>query len=135
MFFVGVNVLLVRSDKLLLGKRKRVFGAGTWALPGGHLEFGESMAAAAARELNEETGVVASQLEFVGLANTPKGEWHHIQIGFLVTQCSGEPILREPDLCYEWRWFGLDNLPRDIFPNHAGLINGFKNGFDFTDSA
>jgi len=38
-FHIGINVFVVRDKKLLLGKRKNVYGAGTWGLPGGHLEI------------------------------------------------------------------------------------------------
>lgn len=133
-FYVGVTVLVVRKDHLLLGKRRYAFGRGTWALPGGHLEHGESMRAAGQRELLEETGLTVSGLEFVGLANTPEGLAHHIQIGFLAKDVRGEPELKEPAQCFEWRWFELNKLPAALFPNHAGLINVYKGKSYFLDS-
>lgn len=55
---VGVGALLVcPAGRVLVGVRRGVAGAGTLALPGGHLEPGESLAAAAARETEEETGI------------------------------------------------------------------------------
>jgi len=127
-FYVGANVLAVRDGKLLLGKRRNVFGDGTWALPGGHLESGESMVAAAARELEEETGLTADSYEFVSLVNNPRKERgkHYIQLGFRAEGIKGEPELREPDRCYEWKWFDLDNLPQPIFSGHDKLIKLLK---------
>ena len=134
-FYVGVNVFVVRDNKLLLGKRKHVFGDGTWALPGGHLENKESMKAAGIRELDEETGMSATDLEFVGLVNTPRGSrGHYLQIGFLAKDATGEPELREPDRCNEWQWFKLNNLPEEIFDGHDRLIQAFLNKSYFTDS-
>ena len=63
-FHVGINIFIVRNKQLLLGKRKNVYGAGTWGLPGGHLEVGEAMKGAAARELMEETGLSAKEFKF-----------------------------------------------------------------------
>lgn len=133
-FYVGVTVLIVRNEQLLLGQRKNVFGHGTWALPGGHLENGESMKAAGKRELQEETGLIASDLEFVGLANTPEGTAHHIQVGFLAKNVVGEPEVKEPEQCFAWQWFDLNHLPDPLFPNHAGLIQVYKEKSYFLDS-
>jgi len=134
-FYVGVNVFVVVDNKLLLGKRKHVFGDGTWALPGGHLENKESMRAAGIRELDEETGMTATDLEFVGLVNTPRGSrGHYLQVGFLAKDATGEPNLREPDRCYEWQWFELDKLPDEIFDGHDRLIQTFLDKSYFTDS-
>ena len=60
---VGVGVLVVRDGLVLLGRRLGAHGAGTWAAPGGRLEFGEQIEACAQRELAEETGLVARQIE------------------------------------------------------------------------
>lgn len=134
-FYVGVNVFVIKGDKLLLGKRKHIFGDGTWALPGGHLENKESMKSAGIRELNEETGMSATELKFVGLVNTPRGSrGHYLQIGFVAEHTTGEPVLREPDRCYEWQWFELDKLPEEIFDGHDRLIKIFLDKSYFSDS-
>jgi 8-oxo-dGTP diphosphatase len=39
---VGIGVIVYRKGKILIGKRLSHHGAGTWEIPGGHLEFGES---------------------------------------------------------------------------------------------
>ena len=54
---VGVGVFVLRDGLVLLGLRRGAHGAGTWALPGGHLEFGEAVEHCAAREVHEETGL------------------------------------------------------------------------------
>ncbi len=135
-FRVGVNVFVVRDGKLLLGKRKNTFGAGFWGLPGGHLEWHEDMAAAAARELLEETGLSALEFQFVNLINNCRrpDDDHLIHVGFLAKGVKGEPKVLEPDKCEEWRWFDLKKLPGDLFFGHAPQTQAFIDNKIFVDA-
>lgn len=55
-------VLVTHDNHLLMGKRR---DSGKWALPGGHMEGGESAEQTAMRELYEETGILASHVAFL----------------------------------------------------------------------
>jgi ADP-ribose pyrophosphatase YjhB (NUDIX family) len=55
---LGVSTLVRRDAAVLLIRRNRQPYQGWWALPGGHVEFGERLADAAIREVREETGIV-----------------------------------------------------------------------------
>lgn len=133
-FHVGINVFVVKDRQLLLGKRRNVYGAGTWGLPGGHLEVGEAMEEAAGRELKEETGLQAETLKFANLVNDKDKDQHYLQIGFVAEDFQGEPTVEEPDRCEEWRWFEIDNLPQEIFPAHKKQIELFFKKLPFSDS-
>ncbi|MBD8905876.1 NUDIX domain-containing protein [Methylorubrum zatmanii] len=65
---IGVSVAVIRDGRVLLAARANEPMRGVWTLPGGLVEAGESLAAAALRELREEVGSVA---EVVGPSLTP----------------------------------------------------------------
>lgn len=122
---IGVNNIVVRDGSLLLGKRKNCFGAGDWGLVGGHLEFGESFTEGAARELKEETGLIAQESTFSNIVSQSRREgMHYIQIG-IITTAEGEPENKEPERCEELRWFPLSALPENIFAPHKAQVQLF----------
>jgi 8-oxo-dGTP diphosphatase len=113
---VGISVLVMRDDKLLLGKRKGSHGEGEYAAPGGHLEYLESFQACAAREVLEETGLHIGPLLFLRVLNTtdyaPK---HYVDIAFVAQWEAGEPEVREPDKVERWDWYDLNDIPSPLF--------------------
>ncbi|MDB5265132.1 MAG: hypothetical protein JWN64_703 [Parcubacteria group bacterium] len=134
LFPVGINIFVIRDGKILLGKRKSSYHDGEWGVPGGHLEEGEKMLECAARELLEETGLTATTLEFVITDNDPRQDkFHYVHFGFLAENTIGEPKLMEPECCYGWEWFPLNELPSPIFIGHQKIIQGFIDGKQFLD--
>lgn len=122
---VGVGVILVRDGRVLLGERAGSHGAGTWALPGGHLEFGETVEACAAREALEETG-----LEIEGITRAPwsndlvDGARHYVTLFVVANAPRGEAVVLEPGKCRGWQWFAWSDLPSPLFAPLAALHAG-----------
>lgn len=123
----AVNAFVIKDNRLLLGRRKNSAGDGDWGLPGGHLEFMEHLSDGIKRELEEETGLKAKKLSFLHIINDLRTEdnSHYIHVNFLIENYEGEPKLMEPDKCYGWKWFDLDNLPKNIFLGHQKSIKAF----------
>jgi 8-oxo-dGTP diphosphatase len=100
---------------ILLGHKKRGFGAGKWAGIGGRIEAGESVEAAARREVDEEIGVTipAADLHSRGVITfrfPQRPTWNQTVHLFVATHWIGEPAESE-----EMRpaWYATDNMPYD----------------------
>ncbi len=124
---VGVQVFVVQNGQVLLGKRQNGFQADTWALPGGCLELGESIFECAARELWEETGLIATQFRFVCIADATTSTNHFLQIGVEALEWKGVPENKEPEFCSAMRFYHMEELPRDIFGSSQPLIESYRN--------
>lgn len=114
---VGVCVFIVQDGKILLGLRKGSHGAGCWALPGGHLEYGETFKECVVRETLEETSLQITQPIFCACTNDifEKEQKHYATIFMVTHECSGDVQLLEPDYCAAWKWFTPDEFPENLF--------------------
>src|SRR5438270_8005383 len=93
---VRVAVLVLNGDRILLEKRAHTLGAGTWAPPVGHLDFGESPEQTAIRETQEETDVVIADPRFRVLTNDvfEAEQEHSVTIWMEARYVSGEPQIK-----------------------------------------
>lgn len=114
---VGIGVFIFKDGKFLVGHRKGSHGAGTWALPGGHLDFGESFEETSIREVQEENGLEIEDIQFGAVTNDifEKENKHYVTIWMTSHWKSGEPEILEPHKCLEWRWVDFDTLPEPFF--------------------
>ena len=121
-----VDVVLISRDKrsrVLLIKRAQNPFEGRWAIPGGFVEEGETLAEAARRELKEETGLVVGELEQLYTAGNPGRDprgWT-ISVTYLVCVDAKNMKPKAGDDAKRVKWFPLDDLPPLAF-DHAMIL-------------
>lgn len=117
-----------KNPTFLLGIRLNSHGSGTQALPGGHLEFGETFEECAIREVMEETGLQITKPKFLTATNDfissssssssgGKGEEeedkkHYVTVFMTCERLNqeDEPVNREPEKCGGWEWVDWESL-------------------------
>ncbi len=85
-------MVCLRGDSVLLIRRGKPPREGQWSIPGGRIEPGETAAAAALRELREETGVEAELLGLVDVVDYIAPEQHYVLVDYAARWLSGEPV-------------------------------------------
>ncbi|KAI0977542.1 NUDIX hydrolase domain-like protein [Xylaria arbuscula] len=104
----------VKNPRFLVGQRINAHGSGTYALPGGHLEFGETPEQCAAREVSEETGLKVTNVRFMTATNDymPEDNKHYITL-FVVCEREDDKDKAEnlePHKCAGWEWIDWETL-------------------------
>jgi ADP-ribose pyrophosphatase YjhB (NUDIX family) len=108
---LAVSAAIFRDGKVLLVRRARSPAKGFYSLPGGRVEFGESLHQALVREVDEETGL---EIEIVGLAGwrevlpAAAGAGHYLIMSFAARWTAREPALN--DELDDYRWIDPDAL-------------------------
>jgi ADP-ribose pyrophosphatase len=131
---LGVGAVVRRGDAVLLVRRGKPPSQGEWAIPGGRVQLGESLARAAEREILEETGVIIEagevvySFEFIE-ATAGRVAWHYVVLDLAARYVSGEPRRGDDASDAAWvRFSELERLPvnattrtalRKLFPGEA----------------
>ena len=111
---VGIGIVVIKGDTVLLVRRGKPPNIGSWTLPGGAQELGETVEDAARRELLEETGIEVGKLHFTATVDnirrdeTGRVRFHYTIIDFAARWVSGEPVA-DTDVT-EAVWASLDSL-------------------------
>lgn len=119
------GALLNQKSQILLQERA---DTGNWSLPGGYMEYGESLAETCAREFEEDAGVKVEVVKHLGyfdqdFSTYPNGDVTQV-IGHLfeVKQIGGKPLDHATDETLATKWFDLDNLPPLQFSQNEKML-------------
>jgi 8-oxo-dGTP diphosphatase len=108
---IAVSAAIFRDSSVLLVRRARSPGKGFFSLPGGRVEYGEPLAQAVLREVQEETSLA---IEIAGLSGwrevVPNAghAGHYVILSFAARWIGGEPVLNEE--LDDFRWVDPDRL-------------------------
>lgn len=133
---IGVAAIVIKEDKVLLGKMKGSLGEGTWGFPGGSLKYFESPQTCALRETMEETGLLVELMDngdLCALTNDffEAEKLHYVTLYLRAEYIEGEPRIMEPKKCEEWRWCNWERLSGlNLFLPVRNLINQSYNPFE-----
>ena len=117
-FPVTVHLFFFREDQILLLRRFNTgFRDGEYSVPAGHLDGGETVMRAAAREAAEEVGVqiAESDMTFSTVMHRMEDD-ERVDFFVQVHQWQGEPFNAEPEKCDDLCWVDIHALPANTIP-------------------
>jgi 8-oxo-dGTP diphosphatase len=134
-FAVTVHLFFFRGNQVLLIRRFNTgYADGQYSVPAGHLDGGETVIAAAAREALEEVGVriEPQDIEFSSVMHRLNGE-ERVDFFVEIHAWSGEPVNAEPDKCDELRWTDINSLPVNTIPYISQALRNHWQGTRFEE--
>ena len=134
-FPVTVHLFFFRENQILLLRRFNTgFRDGEYSVPAGHLEGGETVMEAAAREGAEETGVKIQikNMMFSTVMHRIEDD-ERVDFFVVVDQWEGEPFNAEPDKCDDVRWVELNALPDNTVPYVRQALNNHQHNIPFDE--
>ncbi|HIP25277.1 MAG TPA: NUDIX hydrolase [Archaeoglobus profundus] len=120
-----VDAVIPYQGKIVVIRRKNEPFKGYYALPGGIVEYGETVEEAVLREVKEETGLDVEIHKLVGVYSDPRRDprGHFVSICFITIPIGGE--LKAGSDAKDIALFSLDNIPKLAF-DHNKMIEDAK---------
>ncbi|MBY0160184.1 NUDIX hydrolase [Paenibacillus glucanolyticus] len=135
LIFVG-SVVIIKNEcnQILLQKRK--YPVGSWAIPGGLMELGESIEETAKREIKEETNLSIDNLKLINVYSgqdhyikQPNGDEFYVVVNaFFAEYFEGELIVNRSE-SLEFEFIDLNEIPDSLAKSHKPIIRDFINSF------
>lgn len=134
-FPVTVHLLFFRENQVLLLRRFNTgYADGQYSVPAGHLDGGETVLEAAAREAEEEVGVRIDldAMEFSTVMHRMEEE-ERVDFFVQVRRWQGEPFNAEPEKCDDLCWVEVDQLPVNVVAYVRQALRNHLTGIRFDE--
>ncbi|MFL6204752.1 MAG: NUDIX domain-containing protein [Acidimicrobiales bacterium] len=120
---LGAGAVVVDGGRLLLVRRARGWASGQWAVPGGKVERGETLAETVVRELREETALEGVCGQLLGWAEIVEPDAHFVILDFEVTLVGDADAVAGDDAA-EVRWVDVADVAElDLVDGLAELLH------------
>jgi 8-oxo-dGTP diphosphatase len=125
--WIGIGIVVIKGDHVLLCRRGKPPNVGSWTLPGGAQDLGETCEAAARRELLEETGLGVGELHFCAHVDTIRRDdtgrirFHYTILDFAARWAEGEPVAGSDVSEVQWAPMGALE-PYDLWSEAHRII-------------
>lgn len=125
-----VDGIFFKDGKVLLVKQNKYPFFGSWVMPGGHVEYGETVETAIKREMKEEVGVSVKIKKLFGVYSDPKRDprYHTASIVYLLEKGKGK--IRLSKEASEFRYFSLKKLPKKIGFDHGKILKDLRKQYE-----
>ena len=129
-YMVGNRCLILQNGRLLLDtayavQRIPVGFMNRIRLPGGKQSMGETILEGAVRETKEETNLDINDLQVYSAVDDLQPGKHYVTIQVIARACSGTLCVMEPEKQDEWKWFPVDQLPKNIYTPSKKFIDAY----------
>jgi len=121
---VTADGIVIKGSEIALIRRGKEPFEGSYALPGGFLDYGETLEECVIREVQEETGLKARIVELVGVYSAPDRDprGHFVTAVYHLEPTGGS--LRAGDDASDAEWVHLDRLPKFAF-DHGKIVQDY----------
>ncbi len=117
-------IIELKDGIVLIERRNRPYG---WALPGGFVDYGESLESAAIREAKEETGLDVELIrQFHAYSDPMRDPRHHTITNVFIAKAEGRAVAG--DDAKELGVFSEGKLPNQIAFDHRDILNDYFTG-------
>jgi len=120
---VTIDALIVQNKKILLIKRGVTPYKDRWALPGGHVDFDETVEEAVRREVREETNLTVTSAKLLGVYSSPKRHPKQAVAVSYIVDAKGDA--KAGDDAENLDFFPLDDLPENLAFDHKEIIGDY----------